>query len=571
MAVLVGVLSSLCISPTKAWAKGSVELVTVSLQEGYGIEAAFEALEGENLKGNVCLVSYAEESGLLYLEELSSFAEEHGCYLIVGADEYSYDSAYIAYPDGRLETYQALVPTEEGERSGETPYILELKSGKIGILCANDLVNAPELERYYAVFGCTGLVLTCGEYTVDMENARYVMKKRDRMNVYIAATAETTTVTRSTMNLNVTPDSLLLDETSLRPAEYAAFYRTAEASPEPDTAKAPTISVVDYSAVWGSPADNIAKMKEYIEKAHGEGSNLIFFPEMAVTGYCKSSESSTNMYQTAVKNAMDADSAYVRELCELAKDYGMYIVFGSSELIPADLRKRKNTAYNSTFVLCPEGEVYTYRKLHAVEGRWCQDGEEILTVDTPYGRFGFGICWDTYMHPELARVYGAYDCDYYVNLTASNRGEEWESYYRTRLEQIAISNRMVVISCNLAGAQRNKSGATVNSFPGHSLVLGYDALQGAGTTYFEHPYEELDAKAAMVTYTLSQEYLDALRSSRTLNRPVEVYASMYEAMAAKTPLTASYATKHKEYCELILRYRRAFLGDHDGTDQESED
>ena len=45
------------------------------------------------------------------------------------------------------------------------------------------------------------------------------------------------------------------------------------------------VSTVAFHAIWGDKEANLNKMKGYIEAAAAEGSNLVVFPEMALTGY----------------------------------------------------------------------------------------------------------------------------------------------------------------------------------------------------------------------------------------------------------------------------------------------
>ena len=45
------------------------------------------------------------------------------------------------------------------------------------------------------------------------------------------------------------------------------------------------ISTVAFHAIWGKKELNLQRMLDYIELAAGEGSNLVVFPEMALTGY----------------------------------------------------------------------------------------------------------------------------------------------------------------------------------------------------------------------------------------------------------------------------------------------
>ena len=45
------------------------------------------------------------------------------------------------------------------------------------------------------------------------------------------------------------------------------------------------VSTVAFNAKWGDKEANLNRMAGYIEAAAAEGSNLIVFPEMGLTGY----------------------------------------------------------------------------------------------------------------------------------------------------------------------------------------------------------------------------------------------------------------------------------------------
>ncbi len=45
------------------------------------------------------------------------------------------------------------------------------------------------------------------------------------------------------------------------------------------------VSTVAFNAKWGEKERNLNRMTGYIEAAVSEGSNIIVFPEMGLTGY----------------------------------------------------------------------------------------------------------------------------------------------------------------------------------------------------------------------------------------------------------------------------------------------
>jgi hypothetical protein len=75
--------------------------------------------------------------------------------------------------------------------------------------------------------------------------------------------------------------SLSLAATLIVPSAIVGF------AADDKTTENPTVSVVNFSPESGNKSTNIASMSKIIEQADEQGTDIIVFPEMSVTGYSK--------------------------------------------------------------------------------------------------------------------------------------------------------------------------------------------------------------------------------------------------------------------------------------------
>ncbi len=229
-----------------------------------------------------------------------------------------------------------------------------------------------------------------------------------------------------------------------------------------------TISAVNFEPVWGDKEANIAAMTELVKDAAAEGSDLILFPEMCVTGYSTGMEYLPGSdVPMSVELAEEIPGPTSQYFSQLAAEYDIYIVYGATEVIPDD----DEHAYNVAVACSPDGTVDSYEKIHPYETDWCVAGTEPTYFQTEWGPVGLSICYDTYATPELARLYAASGCKLLLNPTALTDAGDWgwDWYYQNRLEFCATVNNMYVASANLVG----KDGPNgIRHFPGGALVMG---------------------------------------------------------------------------------------------------
>ena len=124
--------------------------------------------------------------------------------------------------------------------------------------------------------------------------------------------------------------------------------------------------------------------------------------------------------------------------------------------------------YNTSILLNPEGQIAArYRKIHlfgyqSEETTLLEPGEDIVVVDTPWGRSGLSTCYDL-RFPELYRRMVDKGAAFFLVASAWPRVRlaAWKLFNRCR----AHENLAFLISCNCAGANQGKT------YAGHSMIV----------------------------------------------------------------------------------------------------
>ena len=140
--------------------------------------------------------------------------------------------------------------------------------------------------------------------------------------------------------------------------------------------------------------DNLNKIIDLSVNAKKEGSELIVFPELALTGHLNGS-----------KNAQSIESSAIKKLIDFSNMNNLYICFGFAE-------NKGKEFFNSSILIGPEGILGVYRKIHLNDNdrKWASEGNEWKYFDTKIGRVGMLIGYDA-IFPESARCLGLYGCD----------------------------------------------------------------------------------------------------------------------------------------------------------------
>ena len=269
-----------------------------------------------------------------------------------------------------------------------------------------------------------------------------------------------------------------------------------------------TISTVSLRPIWGDKKANLSRISGFAEAAARAGSNIVVFPEMALTGYDVEDgvAPKDSMQHRLAERLEDGPSIY--ELAELARTRGIYILWGMPlRGATTAAGEGADVVYNALVVACPDGEVLAYRKMHLPdpEPTWATRGDDPLIVDTPWGPIGVGICYDSYRFPELSRYYAAKGCRIYINATAHAHVHGRELGDKA-LETIAMREGIYVVTSNLAGPDKT------NWFFGGSSIIGPSARVAEAHYYAGMPFlaegaDEQGIYTATIDLTLAKRQL----------------------------------------------------------------
>lgn len=230
------------------------------------------------------------------------------------------------------------------------------------------------------------------------------------------------------------------------------------------------VAVVNFKVNSGDKRNNLRRIIEFSTAAAKRGADLVLFPEMCLTGYAYYVNEAVSMKEK-ISMAETISGASCISIAKIAKEYGIYVVFGMAEKV----EESSKGLYNCAVVIGPEGVIGSYQKLHPfdIENNWCLKGEKAFMFDTPWGPISLGICYDTYQFPELMRHYVANGSRLYLNPTAvieeipkEGSRQAFINYYAPTLEYGVLCNTIFIASSNLTGYDNT------TYFGGGSAVIG---------------------------------------------------------------------------------------------------
>jgi nitrilase len=172
------------------------------------------------------------------------------------------------------------------------------------------------------------------------------------------------------------------------------------------------VAVVQSPPVLLHREATIAKVLASIDEAAKAGASLMVFPEAYVPGYPTwiwrlrpggDMGLSSEIHARLRENAVDLARGDLQPVQEAAANCGATIVLGINEL---DSEFSGTTLFNTVVVIGSDGTLLNrHRKLMPTNPErmiWGMgDASGLRVVDTPAGRIGSLICWESYM--PLAR------------------------------------------------------------------------------------------------------------------------------------------------------------------------
>ncbi|MBX9675095.1 MAG: carbon-nitrogen hydrolase family protein [Methylotenera sp.] len=189
-------------------------------------------------------------------------------------------------------------------------------------------------------------------------------------------------------------------------------------------------------------SSNLIEAERLIAIAANQGAKIVVLPEyFCIMGVKK-------IDKVAVREKA-GDGMIQRFLAKMAKDYKIWLIGGTVPLTS----NYPNKVRNSCLVYNDRGlQVARYDKIHLFgldlgtehyhEENTIESGNEVVVVETPYGKIGLSVCYDL-RFPELYRAMGEVDMLVVPSAFTETTGKaHWESLIRAR----AIENLCYVIA-----------------------------------------------------------------------------------------------------------------------------
>ena len=210
------------------------------------------------------------------------------------------------------------------------------------------------------------------------------------------------------------------------------------------------VAVVQSAPVSFDRDCTIAKVRALAAQAAERGARLVVFPEAFVSAYPRGmtfgavigerSAEGREWYRRYWESSVDVPGPATDTLGEIARETDTHLVIGVIE-------RDGGTLYCTALFFAPDGQLLgKHRKLVPTASErlvWGQgDGSTMPVFDTPIGKLGAAICWESYMPLYRTALY-AKGIQLYVAPTADSR-DGWVASMR----HIALEGRCFVLSCN---------------------------------------------------------------------------------------------------------------------------
>ncbi len=241
-----------------------------------------------------------------------------------------------------------------------------------------------------------------------------------------------------------------------------------------------SVALAQISCKRADKKENVKKIENRITEAKQQGSDLIIFPELSLTGY--------TLRDRVYDLAETVPGVSTDVIGQLSKRTGVYVVFGMPELS----QRAQAIIYNTAVLVGPEGFIGKYRKMylpnHSVfeEKRYFRPGYEPAVFDTNLGKIGLIVCYDVFF-PEVSRLTRLRGAQIIVCISASPATRR--TFFETLTRARAIENTAFLAYVNLVGVEDGLQ------FWGGSRLIGPD-----GRVLAQAKYHEEDLIVAEMNY-----------------------------------------------------------------------
>jgi nitrilase len=306
------------------------------------------------------------------------------------------------------------------------------------------------------------------------------------------------------------------------------------------------IAIIQHAPAVLEREATLDKAVRLIAEAAAEGAHMVVFPEAFVPGYPAwvwrlrpggDWDLSEKLHRRLLENAVDLAQDDLAKVRTAAAEAGVTVVMGINE---RDGTVGRSTLYNSLVVIGSDGEVLNHhRKLMPTNPErmvWgFGDASGLRAIDTPVGRIGALLCWESYMPLARFALY-AQGIDIHIAPTYDS-GEGWIG----TLQHIAREGGCWVIGAGVALRNRDLPADFPDRDrlyppdedwinPGDSVVIAPGGEKVAGPLHQQQGilYAEFDADRAAIarrTFDVAGHYarpdVFTLQVNRRRQSPIE--------------------------------------------------
>ncbi len=264
-------------------------------------------------------------------------------------------------------------------------------------------------------------------------------------------------------------------------------------------------------------AGNLERMAGRFREAANAGTELIVFPECAVTGYCFQDLEEARPFAESIPGPA---TELMTKLCQEA---GAFAVFGM-------LERDGDAVYNAAVLTGPAGVLGSYRKVHLPflgVDKYVSYGDRPFAVHSAGDvKIGMNICYDA-AFPEASRTLALLGADVIALPTNWPPGAECVSAHVINAR--AMENAVYMIAVNRVGHERGFE------FIGGSRICAPNGstLAGADHTREEILYAEIDPALARQKTAVRKPGEHAI--DRLADRRPEMYAELVKPHHLKRP------------------------------------
>ncbi|MDX5378345.1 MAG: carbon-nitrogen hydrolase family protein [Halomonas sp.] len=224
------------------------------------------------------------------------------------------------------------------------------------------------------------------------------------------------------------------------------------------------LCAVQYASVTGDVESNVARHVEFVELAASHGAELIFFPELSLTGY----------EPTLAKDlATHEEDPRLDVFQRLSDTHGIVIGAGL-----ALVTSRKPRIGMVVFQPQTGRHAYAKQRLHEDELPYFSPGERPMLIETREHRLALAICYES-LQPDHAATAASLGADVYLASVAKQpQGmDEAYAYYAT----FAREHAMTILLANCVGPCDGDTGGGRSAAWNDrgSYVAALDGLQEA--------------------------------------------------------------------------------------------